>query len=453
MALSFSHGAIQWLAADAATTVYTVSGLSFQPKALRFYWVGLQSASDAASETVNGRRGVGFAVSTTERRCVGSFSQDSPTAANCGTVARNDAVCCTTDGAGGSDAELDLNSITSDGFTLIVDDATPANITIFWEAWGGTDITVAVVGDFAEPAAGGDQDYTATGFVAGATDQVVMLAGVQSVAALNTAEAEDSGMYVGFAASATAADNIVIAGNATDGVGTMATNTYTQSDECIALSDKATSADVATARAVLTQFGTDNFRLNWIERGVTNRKSIYMALKGGRWKSGSLTIDGTTLSATATLSSLTFTPVGMSLMWNGAAESTVDTFGTNDIIGLGTGTSTSSRRSMAVRDEDATANCEIDTVIEYDQVLCFANSDGTSGRALDINAMNSDGWQLIVDATGGVATNWVGYLTFGSVPVANLSMGGMQHIWCGIGDPGVGVVPQTLHSIEHGISA
>ena len=95
MALEYAHGAIQWLAADVATTVYTVSGLSFQPKALRFSWNGLQSATDAASAAVNLQRGGGFAVDTSNRRCVGSFSQDTAATSNCGTVARNDSLACT----------------------------------------------------------------------------------------------------------------------------------------------------------------------------------------------------------------------------------------------------------------------------------------------------------------------------------------------------------------------
>lgn len=427
--MDFAHGAIQWLAADVATTTYTVSGLPFQPKALRFYWCGLQSAGDAATEVVSQRRGVGFAVGTSERRAVGSFSQDVSSSSNCGTVARNDAVACTTDGAGATDGLLDLNAINSDGFQLIVDNTAPGNITVFWEVWGGADITVAQVGDFAEPAASGNQDYTATGFVAGATDQVVMLAGVQSVAAMNTAEADASGMYVGCAASATAGDNIVVAGNAADANAIMNTDGYSQSDECLALCDKAGAA-VANARAVLTQFGTDNFRLNWIERGVTDRKSIYMALKGGRWASGSTAINLATLGNTATVSGLPFTPIGMSLLWNGTAESTTDVFVASDIIGLGTGSSPSSRQSMVSRDEDAAINAEIDLVLEYDQVLCYANSSGTSGRAVDIDAMNSDGWRLIVDSIATGVTAWVGYLTFGSAPPSQFFSGdeGGHHI-------------------------
>jgi hypothetical protein len=36
MALEFAHGSIRVATSDVTTTVLTVSGLSFQPKALRF---------------------------------------------------------------------------------------------------------------------------------------------------------------------------------------------------------------------------------------------------------------------------------------------------------------------------------------------------------------------------------------------------------------------------------
>lgn len=37
--------------------------------------------------------------------------------------------------------------------------------------------------------------------------------------------------------------------------------------------------------------------------------------------------------------------------------------------------------------------------------------------------------------------------------VSVISAGGLHSIWEGIGDPGVGVVCQTLHTIEQGIAA
>ena len=413
MAISYAHGAIQWLAADGVSTTYTVSGLSFQPVGIRFSWCGLQNAADAVSGAVNSRRGVGFAVSTSSRRSVGSFSQDTPTAANCGTVACSDCVVVTTDGAGALDGMLDINAINSDGFQLIVDDMTPANLTIFWEAWGGPDITVAVVGDIAEPAATGDQDYAVTGFRSGATNQVVMLAGVQSVAAVNTAEAGDSGMYIGYTTGPNG-QNIVLIGNSDDASGTMDTDGYARGDECLGMIVIAGGTGV-NARAALTRFNDDGFRLNWAARATTNRRSIFMALKGGEWRAGDYTIDGNTGSATATVSGLTFTPLGVSLIGRMATESASNSAGANDRMGWGCGSSTSSRRSMGVLDEDATIVAEIDTTIQYDQVLCFPSTAGALLSAYDISQMNSDGFQIIVDVAGGVASEWQGYLTFGNL--------------------------------------
>lgn len=417
MALEFAHGAIQWLAADAATTTYTVSGLSFQPKAIRFYWVGLQSATDLASEAVNERRGIGFAVSTSSRRAIGTFNQDTAGTSNCGAAARDDCCVATTDGAGASDGRLDLNAINSDGFQMIVDDAAPANITVFWEAWGGADITVAAIGDIAEPAAIGNQDYTVTGFVAGATDQVVMLAGCQSTAALNTDAATDSGLCVGFASSGAVADNAAWCGNSDDASAAMDTDAYVQDGECLAMI--VVAGGNPDARAQLTQFGTDNFRLNWIARGLTNRRYAFLAIKGGSWKAGALTIDITTLNATSTVSGLSFAPKGMSLVSGGRNESTVATSTADDRLMLGSGSSTTSRRSMGLLDENATASsaCEINTCIEYDQVMSTPDGAGALLAALDINAMNSDGFQLIVDdLVAGPTAAWVGYLTFGDAP-------------------------------------
>lgn len=423
--MDFAHGAIRWLAADAVSTTYVVSGLSFQPKALRFYWCGLDSAgTDVASQAVNLRRGVGFAVGTADRRSIASFSQDTAATSNCGVSASNDCVVHTTDGAGGRDGLLDLNAIASDGFTLIVDDQGVADITVFWEAWGGADITVAVVGDIAEPAATGNVDYTVTGFAAGADnhDQVVMFAGCNSTAALNTAAAADSGMCIGFATTdgGSGTNNATVCGNSDDASTAMDTDGYCRSGECLSMIVLA--GGNATARAQMTQFNANGFRLNWLARATTNRRYVFLAIKGGMWRAGAYTIEGQTGSATASVSGLPFTPEGLSLIGRMTAENAAGTSGTNDRIGIGTGTTTSSRRSMGMLDENATASsaCEIDTVIEYDSVLCYPSTAGALASAYDINAMNADGFEIIVDTAGGVTAEWQGYLTFGDQPPPTL---------------------------------
>jgi hypothetical protein len=416
MALAFAHGVIQWIANDAVNTIYTVSGLAFQPAALRFCWVGIGSATDAVSTTTHSTRGVGVAVSTSSRRCVASFSATAVGNAACASGAFSDAVVVIIDDTGAVVGALDLNSITSDGFTLIVDNLFTPTVTVGWKAWGGSDITVAAVGDIAEPAATGDQDYTVTGFVSGATDQVVMLAGVQSVQAVGTGEANDNGMHVGFATSGTAADNITICGNSDDGSATMDTDGYCQDGECLSMI--LIAGGNPNARATLTQFGTDNFRLNWIARGTTNRRSIFLAIKGGNWKAGSYTIDASVLNGTTTVGGLPFSPIGLCLMGRHSIEQVAGNSVVDDMIGMGSASSPTSRHSMAVLDENGTASSEIDMMIEYDQLLAFPNASGTVQSAFDLDNLGSDSFRVIVDTAGGGINQWQGYLTFGNAAVS-----------------------------------
>lgn len=413
MPLSFAHGAVRWLASDTLGSLKTVSGLSFQPKAIRFYWTGIDGVlSDAASQTANERRGIGFASSTTSRRCVGTFGLDGAASMDTDSIARDDAIAVTTDGAGTVTGLLDLDSITADGFRLVIDDVCPATLVVFWEAWGGSDISNVTIGDIAEPAATGTQNYTATGFTAAGTDQVVMLAGVQSTAAVNTGQVNDSGLFVGFATGTAAANNIVVVGNNDEGSAAADCDGYGRAGQCLAMITVA--GGNPNALAVLSAFGTDQFTLNWTARGTTNRRSIYMAIKGGSWAAGGYTIDGNTLNATATVSSLAFAPVGVSLMGRMTTESAAGTATAEDRMSLGSGTSTTSRRAQGIWDEDTTAAQEINHVIEYDSVLAFPSNAGALAASYDINAMNSDGFQIIVDLAGGVASEWQGYLAFGN---------------------------------------
>jgi hypothetical protein len=413
MALEFSHGAIQWLTASAVGTIYTVSGLAFQPRALRFYWVGLQSNSptSASSQAVDERRGVGFASSTTVRRAVGSYSQDNAGNANCGVVVGNTEVVITVDGNGTIDGRLDINTITTDGFTLIVDDVAPANITVFWEAWGGGDITNVTIGDITEPAATGTQTYTATGFDGNLQNQCVMFAGCQSTAALGTGAATDSGMCVGFATNDTTTENITVCGNSDDGSATMDTDGYCIQGECLSMI--VVAGGNPSARATLSAYGTDSFTLNWLARGTTGRRYVYMAIKGGAWHSSSTTIAGNTLNSTTTLSNFPFNISGISLIGRMSVTQTAGTSDVEDRFGFGSGLSTASRNSAGVLDENGTANAEIDTTLQYASVLAYPSNAGALQTAYDINLLSVNRIQLITDTAGGVANEWIGYLAFG----------------------------------------
>ena len=425
MALEFAHGAIRWLAADAAAVTYTVSGLAFQPKAIRFYWVGLDSAgTDVNSSSVDCQRGVGFATSTSERRSVSSYDDTGVGTSDCATVAASDCVAGQLDNTGARVGELDLNAINSDGFQLIVDDQGVVNLTIFWEAWGGSDITVAVCGDLSEPASPGDVSPTATGLTSDGGQQVVMFAGVQSTAAVNTSTVEASGLCVGFATATAAAEQVVVTGNADHASTTTDTDGFCQSGKCI--TQIVLAGGNATSSAALSAWGTNAFTVTFAGTMVSARKTIWLAIKGGYWRAGEYTIAGNSASATATVSGTVFVPIGVCIIGRMSVEQGTTVSDVNDRIGMGTGTSTSSRRSMGILNENATvsSNVEVDTTIQYDQVLCFPSDAGGLQSAYDIDAMNSDGFRIIVDTAGGVASEWQGYLTFGNVlpPSAPLVM-------------------------------
>lgn len=424
MALSFAHGAVQWLAADAANVTYAVTGLGFTPKAIKFWTLGLSSAVDAESSTTHIRRSFGFATSPTDRRCVMQQDQDAAADMLCTTGARDDAVIATVTSTGPAcDGRLDLSSMDAGGFTLIVDDATPVDLTVFWEAWGGSDIILAQTLEFSEPAATGSQSYPVIGFTTGdAEHQVVMFAGTQQTAATPSVSRGNSGWMLGYA-TGTGNLGITASGNNVDAGTASETSRYNQTGECLSMQTATSATDNPTARASFSGFGDNIFTLNWIARATTGRKYIALAIKGGSWAAGSTTIARGTLNATATISGLDFTPLGIDIIYNSNLVVTAGTGTAGDYLSLGTGSSTTSRRVMSAYSEDSDTSSFCFHSIQYDEIAAL-DVAGTLDSAIDINQMNADGFQLIVDdASAFAATVWLGYLAFGN-GTSTVSSGG-----------------------------
>src|SRR3990172_8162820 len=132
-----------------------------------------------------------------------------------------------------------------------------------------------------------------------------MFAGVQGTA-LETVARNGSGRCVGFASSDRSAENVVVAGNSDDASTTSDTDRYCQTGECLAMI--AGAGGNPRARAKLAHRNAAGFRLNWLARATTNRRSIYLALAGGQWAAGALVIAGDSAGATATLNRLPLPP-------------------------------------------------------------------------------------------------------------------------------------------------
>jgi len=414
VALSFAHGDLAWNSADAATTTYTVSGLSFQPKAL-FFWInGMSSATDAISTATSARWCFGFASGTADRRCQGYLDVDNAATGDTQEIYRNDAILATVSAAGAVDGLLDLTAINSDGFVLTVDDAAPVNLRVFWAAWGGTDITSVATGEIAEPAATGNQDYVVTGSF---QPVVVLLAGCQLTAAPPTAAVQDAGLMFGAATGAAAGNQFVLMTNSDEGSATIDVDQYMQDAECLAMCTVA--GGNPNARASFVQFNATGFRLNWIARAVTNRRYIYLAIAGGSWRAGSYTLNLATVGNTTTVSGLAFQPVGGLQVDHGdVIEQTAGTSVVDNNMNIGCWSSTTSRRCTSIYTKDGTANTEIDLLIDYDTISSHPDGAGALYGSTDLDAINSDGFRVIVDDAYAAVTNFNGYLVFGDAPAA-----------------------------------
>lgn len=414
MPLSFAHGSVQWLTSQVLNTTIAVTGLGFTPKAIRFYWTGIQSNSptNAVSGALSMRAGVGFAVSAASRRCVGVFDEDGAGTSLCASVGADNSIAITVNNAGTVDGRLDISSFDADGFTLIVDDVTPANLTVNYEVWGGTDITVAVIGDAAEPAATGTQNYTVTGFAADGVDQVVMFAGCQSTAALNTGQATDAGLTAGFATSTSSTGQVVIVGNSDHNSGTSDTDGYSYEGECLAMI--LNGGGNPDARANLSAWGANQFTLNWTNRATSNRRNIWMAIKGGKWRAGSYTIDSTTLGNTASVSSLPLDLIGISFFSRDFANSTAGTSTVDSVLCFGSGSGTASRRSLGVNSDDAQGSMVVNTIIRYDACLGIPNFTGGIRALYDITTFGTNNFTITVDQAGTVSNVQQYYLAFGN---------------------------------------
>jgi hypothetical protein len=350
MALEVATGTIS-ITTGAVGTTFTVSGLSFQPKAIFFSWSGNTAAGQAEADSLFG---AGFAVSTSSRCCVATQSDHSPTTSACDSIMRNNACVATLTITGATGGLADLDAITSDGFRIIVDDQFPAALIVGYVAWGGSDLTdVAIVSDVtADP---GTADYDC-GFAlnTGADDKAVIFLGGPDSGVLNTSQG--FGLFCMGLVAGDTPQQAVLSGTADDGKGTTVTVSYCRAGQCFGTSfdDGAGALGVSNIGEV-TAWLSNGFRVTWTDSGA-GAQLFALVMKGGRWEVGNaLTSTGTSNQTEST----TYTPKGLLLLSHGKAESAAGTPDAHDERIIGAAQSASSRWSASLMDKDNSANADV----------------------------------------------------------------------------------------------
>jgi hypothetical protein len=389
------------------STTVAVTGVGFQPKAIIFFWSNATSTNATANGTIG--RGIGFATSPTDRRYVDALSHHNQAAANEGVSYRDD--CCVvlmnTSAGTPTAGRLDLQSMDSDGFTLVVDEQFTTNVVFSWIALGGTTVTNAVTFAIQEPGATGSQAITGIGF-----RPDVLLFAATGGTTTPPAWVDHSVMSFGFANGTTSA---VLGDAGQDTADPTVQTSYIKSGECIALHNAAATA--TDARASLASLDSDGFTLSWAERAST-RWIFGLAIKGPQSYIGSL-VASTTPTTTQAQSGFGFTPKAILGMANRNAESTSDTTVKADrawCVGGCTEIAANSRHGHGslARDAVGTSSCAKGMRTDAWIYTDFPGT-GTLGQ-IDIDTIDADGFTVIIDDAD--TAMFIPYLALGDAALA-----------------------------------
>lgn len=388
----------------AATTTVVINDVGFQPKVIFFWWNGRTETTDASGRA-DQKRGFGAAVSATDRRYITSLSQDTPTAMLTNAMQGNAACIGITTTADAIDGLMDLQSMDSGGFTLVVDDQFTASYRVHYLALGGSDITNVETGQFTGNAAGGtgNQDVTSLSYQ---PDFLMMFSSGQTTA--NNTVRTDSRIMMGAASGAS--NQAVWAGGSNDGAGTSQAMSYCRAGEIIAAFN--TGLTATEDRALFDGFLSNGFSLDWSEVTTGGAVYFFVAIKGGQFRVENL-LTQTDTSTAITETGFGFAPKGVLLVSAGKAADASDTPSDDDEWSMGAFTSTSARVAMAVADDDAAGTAIVSSSVSHDEVYQNLNANtGAIEGEMDVQSVDSDGFTLIMDDAD-PAQAFVWYAAFG----------------------------------------
>jgi len=407
MALNVARGFLNTTTAAAGNTV-VVAGLGFQPKAVFFWWNGRTDTADAVGRRTQ-QTGFGYAVSTTDRRYATCLAQDTPTAMVTNRMQGNAACIGITTTGAAIDGLMDLQSMDSGGFTLVIDDAFVASYTVHYLALGGTDIVNVGGNDFTMALVTGNQDVEQVAFL---PNFIMFFSDGQQT--INNSVSADSGLTIGAAKSSS--NRYVLTGGSNDASANAQSVSYAIDTECIALLNSGVTA--TESRADFVDFHSspaNGFRINWLSNAGSAKIIAYLAIQ---FTNANYAVLGDLLTQTDTTTDIVesgfpFMPLGGMFLSANRAKSTANTVTDDHELSIGAFTSTASRSAAGMMDDDAAGTAVVGTAVEFDAVYVnLPNTAATVEGLMDIKSVDSSGFTAIMDDADPVQA-FVWYMVFG----------------------------------------
>ncbi len=370
-------------------TTYTITGLSFQPKAIKCFWAGHSSASDAISATLDSKQGVGFATGAADRRCAFTNQVDASDSTQCDSYVHNAAVIGILDGAGALAGLADVQSFDSGGVTFVIDQQFGAALRVTVLLLGGSDITNASTVEFQLPASTGNFDVTSLAF----QGDFAFFAHAFTLTAPPAGRLHAS---LGIGAAKSSSEQAVLVMSSLDNQTASDTARYClDALECIA----GISASAALVRCSFVSWLSNGFRVNVLEVG-SQIQVIGLVLKGGSYAIKSFVTQTDTVTPIA-VTGAGFTPVGGFVASHLTSESTQDTIQAQAAMSMGAFESASARAAqLSTSKDNLPAGIDSVVAIEYDAVY-IREDTGSAGANLvglmDVQSMDADGVTFIMD--------------------------------------------------------
>jgi hypothetical protein len=369
---------------SAVGTTIPLTGFGFTPKAILFWWCGINSAVDAHLESVSTvTQGYGFATSPSSR-CVGATYNYQ------GKLQRQDA--CITRMATSStiDGLVDIQSFDADGVTLVIDDQFTTGIRVHYLAIGN--IPNAAIGAFQNPTAVGMQDITGLSF----KPDCVMILGLRDENAPPHVAASGGQRAFGVAVSAAQ----------------QATLTWSSSPSSSCRRGEVIYGHQAGGapdrRASLDSFLANGFRLNWAETGATQHYFFYLALQG---KYGIIDFTSKTDTASFAVTGLGFRPEGLLVASISKGETAADTSETTEMFWSFGGASGPADRGAMYGFSYQFYGVEHDEM--YVHPVGNPSGTGNPTALMDLLSFDTDGFTAIMDDAENSAAQFCWALAIG----------------------------------------
>ena len=252
----------------------TVTGVGFTPN-----FVMMFTTPNTSNDTTNASAswGLGCAKSATEEWAISARSQDNQGTSATSRYQITDGCLTRIATAGGIDFEIDFTSFGSGQFTFNKSNA-PSDVDLV--AYLALQLSVAgdvAVGSFNTATATGNQTVTAT------TTNSNMAAFLTTFNNVSSAsEVTNNRVSMGAAHSMTPAgvvshENNVWSGDTDNEPDTIAVAYHTENDTVICAVEDATAADTTIgARGDITQFGANNYTINWAIKDATAYQVLHI---------------------------------------------------------------------------------------------------------------------------------------------------------------------------------